>query len=207
MRLQNYAHHEQWGLYNMEAINSSNSSEGVFAARDAELRDTVKNMPVPISVECPYLMEIATGYVHPYTKSMAERSDLVVPCYTLQGSMDPADADPLYDPQSDYTREERRQQIKMAPPQTAAEKKAAAAAAEKALRAKIEAEVRAKVEAEMRAKLAGENSAPAKSTRAEVKTDVSIAVPSSPNIDAAIMEAIGGTESDIDSVFAAAMRE
>lgn len=81
-----------------EEFERSNSS--VFAERQEELDAMATKMPKRITGQFPYLMEIRTGVIHPFTESLAERSDLVVGCYNLDGSMDPNDADPYYDPQA-----------------------------------------------------------------------------------------------------------
>lgn len=47
--------------------------------------------PTAVNPEFPYLIEKATGIVHPYTAGMAKRGDLVMGCYNRFGSRDPAD--------------------------------------------------------------------------------------------------------------------
>ena len=91
-----------------EEFERSNSS--VFAERQEELDAMATKMPKRITGQFPYLMEIRTGVIHPFTESLAERSDLVVGCYNLDGSMDPNDADPYYDPQAEAISAARREE-------------------------------------------------------------------------------------------------
>lgn len=125
----------------------SRKHDSVFVERQAELNESASKMPKGVSGVFPYLMEINTGHIHPWSKALADRSDLVVGCYDLSGSFDPADADPHYDPQGVYAANERRGRIETVAPQTAAERKAADAAAKKKLREEIEAEIRLEMEA------------------------------------------------------------
>ena len=123
-------------------------NDSVFAERQAELSESASKMPKPIAGVFPYLMEITTGHIHPWSKALSERSDLVVGCYDLSGSFDPDDADPHYDPQGVYAASERRGRVATVAPQTAAERKAADAAEKKKLREEIEAQVRKEMEAQ-----------------------------------------------------------
>lgn len=100
------------------------SRTSIFNERDLELAQMASKMPRPIEGNPPYLMEKATGYVHPYTAQMAERSDLVVACYTVDGSFDPEDADPDYDPSGVKAQIEYSRRLGNVPPQSVAELKA-----------------------------------------------------------------------------------
>ena len=133
-----------------EEFERSNSS--VFAERQEELDAMATKMPKRITGQFPYLMEIRTGVIHPFTESLAERSDLVVGCYNLDGSMDPNDADPYYDPQALAMQGERLRRVNTVGPRTVAEQKAAQAEAISAARR----EERAKAEAEFEERLARE---------------------------------------------------
>lgn len=53
--------------------------------------DLASRTPAPVKGDFPYLVEKATGIVHPYTSGMARRGDLVIGCYNRYGSLDPAD--------------------------------------------------------------------------------------------------------------------
>jgi len=66
----------------------SRRHDSVFVEREAELEQMASKMPRPVG-RFPYLMEIKTGIVHPWNEGMADRSDLVVGCYNLQGSQNP----------------------------------------------------------------------------------------------------------------------
>lgn len=103
------------------------SGDDVFAERQKELEDMADKMPKRIVGDFPYLMEKNTGVVHPYSDAMAERSDLVIGCYNLQGSRNPEDVDPDYDPRGMRMRNERVHRVQSVGPQNAAERKAAAA--------------------------------------------------------------------------------
>ena len=131
----------------------------------------------------PFLKEKATGVVHPWSEAMAERNDLVVGCYNLDGSDDPADAPEGYDPSAlhmgkvlpmeasgekpfsnpeaeaaaERAREEAEAKAK-ADAEAEAKAKAKAARAAKA-KAKAEAEAKAKAEAEAKAKAEAEQAA------------------------------------------------
>ena len=94
----------------------------------------------------PFLKEKATGVVHPWSEAMAERNDLVVGCYNLDGSDDPADAPEGYDPSALHMG-------KVLPMEASGEKPFSNPEAEAAAeRAREEAEAKAKADAEAEAK-------------------------------------------------------
>lgn len=128
------------------------SSSSVFAERQEELEAMADKMPKRVAGQFPYLMEKNTGVIHPYTEAMAERSDLVIGCYNLEGSRNPDDADPYYNPQAIVMREERARRVESVGPRNAAEAKAAAAEET----GRIRREERARAEAEMEERLAAE---------------------------------------------------
>lgn len=133
-----------------EELERSNSS--VFAERQEELEAMADKMPKRVVGQFPYLMEKNTGVIHPYTEAMAERSDLVIGCYNLEGSRNPEDADPYYNPQAIVMREERARRVESVGPRNAAEAKAAAAEET----GRIRREERARAEAELEERLAAE---------------------------------------------------
>ena len=92
------------------------SSSSVFAERQEELEAMADKMPKRVAGQFPYLMEKNTGVIHPYTEAMAERSDLVIGCYNLEGSRNPDDADPYYNPQAIVMREERARRVESVGP-------------------------------------------------------------------------------------------
>ena len=49
----------------------------------------------------PYLQELATGFIHPYTDNLAQHGDSVRGVYNLQGSTNPDDRDDGYNPDPD----------------------------------------------------------------------------------------------------------
>ena len=116
-------------------------NEGILADRQAELDALATNMPKPVPGRPPYLMEKSSGIIHPYSEGLAQRSDLVVACYNLQGSMDPADANPDYDPQGITIAEERSRRLRDLPPENIAEVKASLASEISAMRAKMLEEI------------------------------------------------------------------
>jgi hypothetical protein len=126
--------------------------DSVFAERNAEMDELASKMPKRLAEQFPYLMEINTGFVHPYTEAMAARSDLVIGCYNLAGSRNPDDADPYYNPQALVMRNERAKRVESVGPRSAADAKAAAAEEE----GRIRREERAKLELENEAYLAAE---------------------------------------------------
>lgn len=128
------------------------SSSSVFAERQEELEAMADKMPKRVAGQFPYLMEKNTGVIHPYTDAMAERSDLVIGCYNLEGSRNPDDADPYYNPQAIVMREERARRVESVGPRNAAEAKAAAAEET----GRIRREERARAEAELEERLASE---------------------------------------------------
>lgn len=128
------------------------SSSSVFAERQEELEAMADKMPKRVAGQFPYLMEKNTGVIHPYTEAMAERSDLVIGCYNLEGSRNPDDADPYYNPQAIVMREERARRVESVGPRNAAEAKAAAAEET----GRIRREERARAEAELEERLAAE---------------------------------------------------
>lgn len=128
------------------------SSSSVFAERQEELEAMADKMPKRVAGQFPYLMEKNTGVIHPYTDAMAERSDLVIGCYNLEGSRNPDDADPYYNPQAIVMREERARRVESVGPRNAAEAKAAAAEET----GRIRREERARAEAELEERLAAE---------------------------------------------------
>lgn len=134
---------------NEELERSSNS---VFSARQEELEAMADKMPARLNGRFPYLMEKSTGVIHPYTEAMAERSDLVIGCYNLEGSRNPEDADPYYDPQAIVMREDRLRRIEELPPQSAAEVRAQAAETA----GRIRREERERADAELEQRLEGE---------------------------------------------------
>lgn len=133
-----------------EELERSNSS--VFAERQEELEAMADKMPKRVVGQFPYLMEKNTGVIHPYTEAMAERSDLVIGCYNLEGSRNPEDADPYYNPQAIVMREERARRVESVGPRNAAEAKAAAAEET----GRIRREERARADAELEERLAAE---------------------------------------------------
>ena len=139
----------------------SRRHDSVFVEREAELEQMASKMPRSVGT-FPYLMEIKTGVVHPWSEGMAERSDLVVGCYNLQGSQNPEDADPNYNPQRAAIRgEQLRKRVETVAPRTISEQKAHDAEVEGRLRRKLEAEHEATLEAErerIRAELLAEMS-------------------------------------------------
>ncbi|EFA1526598.1 TPA: hypothetical protein ACU6F1_004362 [Escherichia coli] len=116
-------------------------NEGILAERQAELDTLATKMPKPIPGRPPYLMEKATGIIHPFSDGLAQRSDLVVACYNLQGSMNPADANPDYDPQGITIAEERQRRLRDLPPGNVAEMKASLSDEIAAIRAKMLEEI------------------------------------------------------------------
>lgn len=149
-----------------EELERSNNS--VFSERQEELEAMADKMPKRLAGQFPFLMEIRTGVIHPYTESLAERSDLVIGCYNLEGSNNPEDGDPYYDPQASTMRNERRARVEKVGPANAAEAKAAAAAERGEIRRQVLAEetdrIRAEETARIRAELLAEmaaNPAPA----------------------------------------------
>lgn len=128
------------------------SSSSVFAERQEELEAMADKMPKRVAGQFPYLMEKNTGVIHPYTEAMADRSDLVIGCYNLEGSRNPDDADPYYNPQAIVMREERARRVESVGPRNAAEAKAAAAEET----GRIRREERARAEAELEERLASE---------------------------------------------------
>lgn len=149
-----------------EELERSNNS--VFSERQEELEAMADKMPKRLTGQFPFLMEIRTGVIHPYTESLAERSDLVIGCYNLEGSNNPEDGDPYYDPQASTMRNERRARVEKVGPANAAEAKAAAAAERGEIRRQVLAEetdrIRAEETARIRAELLAEmaaNPAPA----------------------------------------------
>lgn len=128
------------------------SSSSVFAERQEELEAMADKMPKRVVGQFPYLMEKNTGVIHPYTEAMAERSDLVIGCYNLEGSRNPDDADPYYNPQAIVMREERARRVESVGPRNAAEAKAAAAEET----GRIRREERARVDAVLEERLATE---------------------------------------------------
>lgn len=128
------------------------SSSSVFAERQEELEAMADKMPKRVAGQFPYLMEKNTGVIHPYTEAMAERSDLVIGCYNLEGSRNPDDADPYYNPQAIVMREERARRVESVGPRNAAEAKAAAAEET----GRIRREERARAEAELEERLVAE---------------------------------------------------
>lgn len=133
-----------------EELERSNSS--VFAERQEELEAMADKMPKRVVGQFPYLMEKNTGVIHPYTEAMAERSDLVIGCYNLEGSRNPEDADPYYNPQAIVMREERARRVESVGPRNAAEAKAAAAEET----GRIRREERARADTELEERLAAE---------------------------------------------------
>lgn len=74
--------------------------QALFEEQNRDLQQRGVHMPKPLGYT-PFLKEIATGYVYPYNPRMADRSDLVIGCYNLEGSTNPADADPTkYNPKT-----------------------------------------------------------------------------------------------------------
>lgn len=149
-----------------EELERSNNS--VFSERQEELEAMADKMPKRLAGQFPFLMEIRTGVIHPYTESLAERSDLVIGCYNLEGSNNPEDGDPYYDPQASTMRNERRARVEKVGPANAAEAKAAAAAERGEIRRQVLAEEADRIRAEetdrIRAELLAEmaaNPAPA----------------------------------------------
>lgn len=138
----------------------SRQHDSIFAEREAELDAVASKMPKSVG-EFPYLMEINSGVIHPWTRSMSERSDLVVGCYNLDGSQNPEDADPSYNPNRPAIRGDKiRQRVKQVAPKTAAEQKAYEAGIEGRLRREMEAKldeerekIRREVIAELEAKI------------------------------------------------------
>ncbi|EKY5009624.1 TPA: hypothetical protein RMT71_003205 [Escherichia coli] len=129
-------------------------NEGILAERQAELDAVATNMPRPIPGRPPYLMEKASGIIHPYSEGLAQRSDLVIACFNLQGSQNPADADPEYDPQGITVAEERHRRLRDLPPENPAEIKASLADEITKMRAQMLEELeleRAEMRADMKA--------------------------------------------------------
>lgn len=189
--------------------------DSVFSARQVELEESASNRPQGITGNFPYVMEITTGHIHPFSTALAARSDLVVGCYDLSGSFDPADADPYYDPQGVYSANERRSRVQTVAPQTAADRRAADATTRKQLRAELEAEVRAELEAKYAAapvatpvkKRGGNKSVPATALGAtQVVPTMEAPVPESqPIMEAPTAEVEEGT-AGLDTAFEDAMR-
>lgn len=125
----------------------SRRHDSVFAEREEELNNS--KMPPVLKGRFPYVMEKATGYIHPWSKDLAARSDLVIGCYNLEGSLDPADAVVDYDPQGVAMREQRGLRVATVPPEDAATRKAADAAKRKQLRQQEEDRLRQEVLQEM----------------------------------------------------------
>lgn len=154
-----------------------------FEEREADLRRQGAHIPEPVSMSFPFLKEKATGVVHPWSEPMAERNDLVVGCYNLDGSEDPADAPDGYDPTAlhlgkvlpmeaegdkPFANPEAEAAAERARQEAEAKAEAEAAAAAKAnakatreakAKAKAEAEAKAKAEAEAKAKAEAEQAA------------------------------------------------
>lgn len=156
-----------------EELERSNNS--VFSERQEELEAMADKMPKRLAGQFPFLMEIRTGVIHPYTESLAERSDLVIGCYNLEGSNNPEDGDPYYDPQASTMRNERRARVEKVGPANAAEAKAAAAAERGEIRRQVLAEETDRIRAEetdrIRAELLAEMAAnPAPAPAPEVAT-------------------------------------
>ncbi|EFN7975592.1 hypothetical protein [Escherichia coli] len=129
-------------------------NEGILAERQAELEAVATNMPKPIPGRPPYLMEKSSGIIHPYSEGLAQRSDLVIACFNLQGSQNPADADPEYDPQGIAVAEERHRRLRDLPPENPAEIKASLADEITKMRAQMLEELeleRAEMRADMKA--------------------------------------------------------
>lgn len=127
----------------------------VFAERESELERNAARMPRPLEGEYPFLMGIKDGAIYPYTREMAERSDLVVGCYNLEGSQDPEDWERGYDPRAvESEAEKRAKRITEVKGVSAAERKAWEAAERKRIREELEADLRAKMEKEIRAEMA-----------------------------------------------------
>lgn len=126
----------------------------VFAERESELERNAARMPRPLEGEYPFLMGIKDGAIYPYTREMAERSDLVVGCYNLEGSQDPEDWERGYDPRAvESEAEKRAKRITEVKGVSAAERKAWEAAERKRIREELEADLRAKMEKEIRAEM------------------------------------------------------
>lgn len=128
------------------------SSSSVFAERQEELEAMADKMPKRVAGQFPYLMEKNTGVIHPYTEAMAERSDLVIGCYNLDGSRNPDDADQYYNPQALAMRGERVRRVESVGPRNAAEAKAAAAEET----GRIRREERERADAELEERLVAE---------------------------------------------------
>ena len=127
----------------------------VFAERESDLERNTARMPRPLEGEYPFLMGIKDGAIYPYTREMAERSDLVVGCYNLEGSQDPEDWERGYDPRAvESEAEKRAKRITEVKGVSAAERKAWEAAERKRIREELEADLRAKMEKEIRAEKA-----------------------------------------------------
>lgn len=62
-----------------------------------QIHPSATDMPRPVG-NYPYLQELHSGMIHPYNEVLAARSDLVRGVYDMNGSTDPKDADPNYDP-------------------------------------------------------------------------------------------------------------
>lgn len=74
--------------------------QALFEEQNRDLKQRGVHMPTPLGYT-PFLKEISTGYVYPYNPRMADRSDLVIGCYNLEGSTNPEDADPTtYNPKT-----------------------------------------------------------------------------------------------------------
>lgn len=130
----------------------------VFAERESELERNAARMPRPLEGEYPFLMGIKDGVIYPYTREMAERSDLVVGCYNLEGSQDPEDWERGYDPRAvESEAEKRAKRITEVKGVSAAERKAWEAAERKRIREELEADLRAKMEKEIRAEMANKD--------------------------------------------------
>lgn len=168
-----------------EELERSNSS--VFAERQEELDAMADKMPKRIVGQFPYLMEKNTGVIHPYTEAMAERSDLVIGCYNLEGSRNPDDADPYYNPQAVIMRGERARRVESVGPRNAAEAKAAAAEEV----GRIRREERARAEAELEERLTAERERMRQELLAELQAAPAPDGVSTTEMDAAVKKGRG----------------
>lgn len=168
-----------------EELERSNSS--VFAERQEELDAMADKMPKRIVGQFPYLMEKNTGVIHPYTDAMAERSDLVIGCYNLEGSRNPDDADPYYNPQAVIMRGERARRVESVGPRNAAEEKAAVAEEV----GRIRREERARAEAELEERLAAERDRMRQELLAELQASPAPDGVSTTEVEAAVKKGSG----------------
>lgn len=149
--------------------NDASRHDSLFQDRQHELEQTADSMPRPVSPEFPYLMEKNTGVVHPYVPTLAARGDLVIGCYTLSGSRNPADKDPNYDPQSVYSRQEMLDRVNAQPARTMADQRAELAEREANLEREIQRRVDEKLKAAQDVEVAPAAPAKPKTKRAAAK--------------------------------------